>query len=102
MYGLADCANRLFVTVQANPVGVLAEPWADGNLTASDEAYQPANPGDMVVVRAFYVWPLLTPGLTSVFRTPLNSGTHATMISTFGANNRILSAAAAFQNEPFR
>lgn len=102
MYGLADCSTRLFVTVQSNPVGALPDPWADGNLNSSDEAYQPANPGDLVVVRAFYVWPLLTPGLTEVFRTPLNPGTHAAMIGTFGANNRILAAAAAFQNEPFR
>ena len=102
MYGLGDCTNRLFVTVQANPTGPLPDPWADGNLNSSDEAYQPANPGELVVVRAYYVWPLMTPGLSDVFKTPLNSGTHASMISTFGASNRILAASAAFQNEPFR
>jgi Flp pilus assembly protein TadG len=98
MYGLADCTNRLFVSVQSNPTGPLADPWADGTLNSADEPYQPANPGDMVVVRAFYAWPLMTPGLSTAFKTNLASG----ITSTLGANNRMLAAAAAFQNEPFR
>jgi Flp pilus assembly protein TadG len=100
MFGFADCTNRLFVMVQAfpdAPTTMPAAPWADGTLTpgsADDEPYENSAPGQMVVVRAYYVWPLMTPGMSAAFR---NFGN-----ATYGADNRVLVATSAFRNEPFR
>lgn len=100
MFGMADCNTRLFVMVEAftaAPVGAPVVPWADGTLTpgsAADEPYQASNPGDIVVVRAYYVWGLLTPGMSAAFKNFSSA--------TYGPNNRILVATSAFRNEPFR
>jgi Flp pilus assembly protein TadG len=102
MYGMGDCTNRLFVMVQSfttAPDALSAAPWADGTLTpgsAADEPYDNSVAGQIVVVRSFYVWPLMTPGLGmmqsfSGFSSP-----------TLGDANRMLVATAAFRNEPFQ
>jgi Flp pilus assembly protein TadG len=102
MYGLGDCTNRLFVTVQSfnvAPTGGGAQPWADGTLTpgsADDEPYQASTPGQLVLVRSYYVWPLMTPGLDML------SATSNFSSATLGAKNRILVASAAFRNEPYQ
>lgn len=99
LYGLADCTNRLFVLVEAfsaPPAGPLAQPWADGSLvpgSAQDEPYQASTSGQMVIVRSFYVWPLLTPGLSNALSN--YSG------GAYGSYNRMLVATAAFRNEPY-
>jgi hypothetical protein len=50
--------------------------------------YLPGGPGDIVVVRLFYKWPLLVTGL-------------GFNVSNIGTNQRLLTATAAFQNEPY-
>ncbi len=97
--GMANCSTRLFVTLEAYatpPSSASANPWDDGTLTpgsSSDEPFQSSNAEDFVVARAYYVWPLMTPGLSSALSN-FSGG-------TFGAKNRILVATAAFRNEPF-
>ena len=99
LYGLADCNTRLFVMVQtfANAPGAgIGTPWDDGTLTpgdASDEPYMASAPGDLVIVRGYYVWPLLTPGVSNA----LSNYTDG----TYGAYNRMLVGTAAFRNEPY-
>lgn len=99
LYGLADCTNRLFVLVEAFsavPTGPLAQPWTDGSLvpgSAADEPYQASTSGQMVIVRSFYVWPLLTPGLSNALSN--YSG------GAYGSYNRMLVATSAFRNEPY-
>lgn len=99
MMGLADCTNRLFVMVEAfttPPAGALPTPWSDGSLvpgSGADEPYQNSAAGDMVIVRSYYVWPLLTPGLSNAMSN--YSG------GAYGSYNRMLVATAAFRNEPF-
>ena len=99
MYGLASCTDRLFVMVQAfnsAPTAAQTTPWADGSLvpgSAADEPYEASTAGQLVIVRSYYVWPLLTPGLSSVFKN-YSSG-------TLGNSNRMLVATSAFSNEPF-
>ena len=44
--------------------------------------------GDIVVVRVFYQWPLFVTGM-------------GFNLSNLGGNKRLLTATAAFQNEPF-
>jgi Flp pilus assembly protein TadG len=99
MMGMVDCTSRLFVSVEAftSPPSNITNPWSDGNLvpgSASDEPYQMANAGDMVIVRSYYLWPLMTPGMTNALRNFSNG--------TYGSNNRILVAVSAFRTEPFQ
>ena len=50
--------------------------------------YSPGGPGDIVVVRLFYQWPLFVTGL-------------GYNISNLSGNQRLLVATAAFKNEPY-
>ena len=50
--------------------------------------YNPGGPGDIVVVRLFYQWPLFVTGL-------------GYNISNLSGNQRLLAATAAFRNEPY-
>jgi Flp pilus assembly protein TadG len=50
--------------------------------------YNPGGPGDIVVVRLFYQWPLYVTGL-------------GYNISNLSGNQRLLVATAAFRNEPY-
>jgi Flp pilus assembly protein TadG len=50
--------------------------------------YNPGGPGDIVVVRVFYQWPLFVTGL-------------GYNIANLSGNQRLLVATAAFQNEPY-
>lgn len=61
---------------------------ANGNLNNALNNYQPGTACNVVLVRAFYTWKVLTPGL-SVFLTNITGGYH------------LISATAAFRNEPF-
>ena len=61
---------------------------ANGNLNAALNNYQPGVACNVVLVRAFYTWKVLTPGL-SVFLTNITGGYH------------LITATAAFRNEPF-
>lgn len=89
--GLFDCEKGLKLDVRtyksfdqidmSNPVD------GDGNLI-DDFTYDPGNGGEIVVVRAFYEWPVVINLMGfSLANTP--NGTH------------LLGASAAFRNEPF-
>jgi Flp pilus assembly protein TadG len=88
---LFDCVNGITVDVQsytqfsnvnvANPID------ASKNFT-NPSNYNPGGPGDIVVVRVFYQWPIL------VTRFGYD-------ISNLAGSKRLLSATAAFQNEPY-
>lgn len=101
MMGLADCNNRLFVQVQNQPVsGTLPTPWADGTLTpgsAADEPYETTAANAIVVVRGYYVWPLMTPGISNAMQNFSDTSPGGTL----GNYNRIIAATSAFRNEPF-
>ena len=59
---------------------------SSGNLN-SKTRYNPGGPGDIVVVRMFYQWPLI---VTRLGFNPAN----------LSNGNRLLCATAAFKNEP--
>jgi Flp pilus assembly protein TadG len=61
---------------------------AQGNVT-NNWAYQPGNPGDIVVMRVMYQWP--------VFLGPLGLS-----LSNEANGNLLLMATATFKNEPFQ
>jgi len=60
----------------------------EGDLDDSGFTFDPGTAGEVVVVRVFYDWPLLGPGM-------ING------MSNLPGNRRLISAATAFRNEPF-
>jgi Flp pilus assembly protein TadG len=93
IYGLFDCKNGVYVDVETySSFGSIANtPPLDnnGNLVTSNFNYQPGGPGDIVVVRLYYQWP--------IFVSLMNLGKLANMSN----NKRLLVATAAFRNEPY-
>lgn len=88
---LLACDARLAIDVRKfnsfSNVNLPAALDANGNLTGNYQ-FNMGVAGDIIVVRAFYAWPVLTP----------NFGT--TLVNMSG-NARLLTAAMAFKNEPF-
>jgi Flp pilus assembly protein TadG len=87
---LFDCVNGITVDVESFPqfstVTLPDAIDANGNYTPPSK-YLPGGPGDIVVVRAFYQWPIFVTGL----------GFNLADVN----GKRILTATAAFQNEPY-
>jgi Flp pilus assembly protein TadG len=91
--GLFDCAAGLYVDVKtyssfgaidnSSPVD------AQGHLKTGNFGYTPGGPGDIVVVKLMYQWPVYA----SMFG--LNLGNMA-------GSKRLLMATAAFRNEPYQ
>jgi Flp pilus assembly protein TadG len=87
---LFSCAN-VFVDVQSYPQfsNIVINPQIDsGGCFVPPTSYIPGGPGDIVVVRLFYQWPLLVTGL-------------GFNISNVCGSKRLLAATAAFKNEPY-
>jgi Flp pilus assembly protein TadG len=88
---LFDCMNGVYVDVQSysafSSVTITDPIDASKNFTNAMK-YCPGNDGDIVVVRLFYQWPLFVTGL-------------GYNISNLAGSKRLLTATAAFKNEPF-
>lgn len=90
---LFDCTNGIFVDVKSYSSSsgfgsvVISDPISGGNFVDNTQ-YSPGGPGDIVVVRLFYQWPLFVTGL-------------GYNIANLSGSKRLLSATAAFKNEPF-
>jgi Flp pilus assembly protein TadG len=88
---LFDCVNGISIDVQSYPqfgsVNVANPIDASKNFT-NPSNFNPGIAGDIVVVRVFYQWPIL------VTRFGYD-------ISNLSGSKRLLTATAAFQNEPF-
>ena len=86
-----NCVGGLTVDVQSYPsfgsVNVANPIDASKNFTNPNN-YKPGGPGDIVVVRLFYQWPIIV--------TKFHYD-----ISNLSGSKRLLSATASFQNEPF-
>ena len=93
IYGLFNCQAGVYVDVQTYSSfgGISYTPPLDtnGNLQTTNFVYQPGGPGDIVVVRLFYQWPIYV-SLMNLSR-----------LSNMSGNNRLLVATAAFRNEPY-
>ena len=89
IFGLFDCQNGVYVDVKTftsfadvsmnNPVD------GQGNFQ-NNFTFQPGGPGDIVVVRLFYQWPVYVSLLG---------------LSNMNGGKRLLAATAAFRNEPY-
>jgi Flp pilus assembly protein TadG len=87
---LFTCAN-VYVDVQSYPAftNVNIASQIDGSKNfIPGMLYNPGGPGDIVVVRLFYQWPLFVTGL-------------GYNISNLAGSKRLLSATVAFRNEPY-
>lgn len=88
---LLKCDSRLGLDVRRftsfSSVALPAALDANGNMTGNFQ-FNMGVAGDIIVVRAFYAWPVLTPQFGP------------TLVNMSG-NARLLTAAAAFKNEPF-
>lgn len=89
-----DCEERLYVDVQSfTKFSDITTPNSisdDGELTEDvtvNSNFEPGDPMDVVVVRAYYDWQLMTPGIT--------------YLANLANGRRLLTASAAFRNEPF-
>jgi Flp pilus assembly protein TadG len=88
---LFDCVNGVYVDVQSYPAfsGVSINDPIDGSKNfVPPNNYSPGGPGDIVVVRLFYQWPLVVTGL-------------GYNIANLSGSKRLLTATAAFRNEPY-
>lgn len=63
-------------------------PISGGNVDPSQFIFDPGESGDIVLVRAFYRWKVITPMMGAV-------------LSNMNGNQRLVQSAAAFRNEPF-
>ena len=99
MMGLINCNDRLFVMVQNQPAtGSLPSPMTTPSMLATPPFQQNTAAGSIVVVRGFYLWPLMTPGISTALKNTSMSGPNGNL----GTTNRMLVATAAFRNEPFQ
>ena len=81
----------LYVEVKSYPTFptvTITDPIDGGKNYVPPCSYCPGAAGDIVVVRIFYQWPLFVTGL-------------GYNISNLAGSKRLLSATAAFRNEPF-
>jgi Flp pilus assembly protein TadG len=82
--GLQTCRDRLLISVKR------FDKFADANAVASappDGTFNKGGAGDIIIVKANYTWPMLTPFLAK--------------LDHDGPTNVIIPARAAFKNEPF-
>jgi Flp pilus assembly protein TadG len=93
IYGLFNCPGGVYVNVQTyTSFGSITNTPpldANGNLVTSGMGYQPGGPGDIVVVRLYYQWPIYV-SLMSL-----------SQLSNMSNHSRLLVATAAFVNEPY-
>lgn len=86
-----DCVNGISIDVQSysafSSVNISSPIDASKNFVPPNN-YLPGGPGDIVVVRIFYQWPLIVTGL-------------GFNIANLSGSKRLLTATAAFQNEPY-
>ena len=87
---LFDC-SKIYVDVQSYSSfsSVTIANQIDASKTfINNMQYNPGNPGDVVVVRLFYQWPIFVTGL-------------GYNITNLTGSMRLLTASAAFKNEPY-
>jgi len=87
IYGLFNCASGLTVDVKTytnfSSVDLTPPLDANGNFQ-TNQTYNPGGPGDIVVVRLFYQWPI-----------------YVSLLQNMSGGKRLLVATSAFRNEPY-
>jgi Flp pilus assembly protein TadG len=92
IYGLFDCANGVYVDVQKytsfSSVAIKTPIDGSGNFTSTNFGFNPGGPGDIVVMRLYYKWPVYVNIL-------------GFNLSTVNGGFNLLAATAVFRNEPY-
>jgi Flp pilus assembly protein TadG len=94
VYGLFDCANKLYVNVQtfdtfsSGATAINTSPIQDGEFDSTKMLYNPGGAGDIVVVTLYYQWP--------IYVTLLGNN-----LDNLNGGNRLLVATSVFRNEPY-
>ena len=92
IFALFDCKNGVVIDVKTYSTFASINPAlpldSNGNLQTSSFGYTPGGPGDIVVVRVMYQWPVYVSLLG------LN-------LADMAGSKRLLVATAAFRNEPY-
>jgi Flp pilus assembly protein TadG len=89
---MLDCDGRLHIDVRtienfaSAPGGAPLD--GDGNFDDEEFIFDPGNASEIVAVRVFYEWDLITPYLSAPLR-------------NMNGNKHLLQATAVFRNEPF-
>jgi len=89
--GIFNCQNGIYIDVETYSSFAavnLGMPISNGNFEASDMGYNPGGPGDIVVVRLYYQYPVYV-NLLGFSLSNLNGGYD------------LLAATAVFKNEPY-
>jgi Flp pilus assembly protein TadG len=93
IYGLFNCNAGLYVDVKKftsfSSINTSKPIDSNGNLQSGSFGYQPGGPGDIVVVRLMYQWPVYVSLLG------LN-------LSDMSGGKRLLVSTIAFRNEPYQ
>ena len=88
---IADC-DRLSFDVQVfdgfNGIDQSSPIQEDGSLDTSSFGWDPGGAGDIVLVRVFYRWRLITPNMGRA-------------LSNMRDNQRLITSATVFRNEPY-
>ena len=87
----SDCTANLSVdvrTYQTFASVTAPQPVTNGTFNAAALTFAPGGPNDIVVVRAYYQWPLIAPMLSQALQ-QLNGG------------KALITSTAAFRNEPY-
>lgn len=87
----SQCAANLWLDVRtfASFSGLAtAPPLTPANLTTTNFCFSPGQPTDIVLVRAYYQWTLITPYLNNA-------------LANLGATQRLITSTTAFRNEPY-
>lgn len=87
----ASCATKLNVDVRTFPKFAdvtLTDPITNGAFDSSKTTFVPGDREDIVVVRAYYEWTLITP--------MMNSG-----LASLGGTKRLIYSTVTFRNEPY-
>lgn len=92
LMGMLECDGRLHIDVKTistfSAAGANRPIDGDGNFDDAGFTYEPGGPNDIVAVRVFYEWNLITPWISK----PL---------ANMAGNRHLLQASAVFRNEPF-
>jgi Flp pilus assembly protein TadG len=87
-----NCASNLYIDVESfssfSTVSLTNVNNPNGTLNTSNYQFSPGNPGDVVIVRLIYQWPIFASGL-------------GIGLVTSAGNTNTLVATAAFRNEPY-
>jgi Flp pilus assembly protein TadG len=93
-----NCTNNLYVDVESfssfTTISLPSPTNTNGTLNTTAFGYSPGNPGDIVVVRLIYQWPIIAPGIGFCLATACG------LVNSAGNSNTLV-ATVAFRNEPY-